>query len=123
MRKYETVMVLHPELPEAQIRETIDRVKKLIETNGGQEIQTTEWGFRSLAYPIRKVQRGFYVLVEFRSKGEVVTELDRTMKIMDEVLRFLTAVAPLVQPKPRPTLEATEEKELEADFSDEVEQL
>lgn len=95
MRKYETLLVLHPELPEAQIRETIDRAKRLIEELGGQPDQVQEWGIRELAYEIRKLTRGYYVLIEYSASPGVLQELERTLKIADEVLRFISvAVSP-----------------------------
>lgn len=90
IRRYETLMVLHPELPEAQIRETVDRAKRLIEENGGRVHEVQEWGMRELAYPIRKLHRGYYVLVEYDSGADVVREFERTLKIADEVLRFVS---------------------------------
>ena len=116
MRKYETLMVLNPELPEAQTRETIDRVKRLIEANGGRDTQVQEWGIRELAYPIRKFHRGCYVLAEYGGEPALVNELGRTLKIADEVLRFVTVAAPRIQPKPRTSTGATEpEQALEAE--------
>lgn len=111
MRRYETLIVLHPDLPEAQIRETIDRIKRLIESNGGEWHQGNEWGMRDLAYDIRKLSRGYYVVVEYTAKPEVTRELERTLKIGDEFLRFIsvavnateTAPATAKPRKPRPT--------------------
>jgi small subunit ribosomal protein S6 len=94
MRRYETLMVLHPDLPEAQVRETIDRAKRVIEHAGGQPNAMQEWGLRELAYPIRKLTRGYYVLAEYTSSAEVVRELERTLKIADEILRFVSVATP-----------------------------
>lgn len=99
MGRYETLIVLHPELPEAQIRETIDRAKRLIEEGGGTVSGMQEWGMRELAYPIRKLHRGYYVLAEYQSPAEVVRELERTLKIADEILRFVSVVAVEAKPK------------------------
>lgn len=101
MRKYETLMVLHPELPEAQIRETIDRAKRLIEELGGHADQVQEWGIRELAYEIRKLTRGYYVLIEYVALPGVLQELERTLKIADEVLRFISVASSTVVRKER----------------------
>lgn len=106
MRRYETLIVLHPDLPEAQIRETIDRIKRLIEENGGEWHEGNEWGMRDLAYDIRKLSRGYYVVVEYTAKPEVTRELERTLKIGDEFLRFIsvavnTTPPPATTSKPR----------------------
>jgi small subunit ribosomal protein S6 len=98
MRKYETLMVLHPELPDAQTRETIERARRLVTDMGGEINQLQEWGIRELAYPIRRFTRGYYVLLEYRSTAAVVNELERTLKIADEVLRFLSVEASSVRP-------------------------
>lgn len=102
VRRYETLMVLHPELPEAQIRETIDRAKRLIEENGGRVHEMQEWGMRELAYPIRKLHRGYYVLAEYDSGADVVREFERTLKIADEVLRFVSVATVTTKPKQKP---------------------
>jgi len=94
MRRYETLIVLHPDLPEAQIRETLDRIKRLIESNGGEWHHGNEWGMRDLAYDIRKLSRGYYVVVEYTAKPDVTRELERTLKIGDEFLRFISVAVP-----------------------------
>jgi small subunit ribosomal protein S6 len=103
VRRYETLMVLHPELPEAQIRETIDRAKRLVEEAGGRMQEIQEWGMRELAYPIRKLHRGYYVLAEYDSDAAVVREFERTLKIADEVLRFVSVACPVITPSSKPS--------------------
>lgn len=102
VRRYETLMVLHPEMPEAQIRETIDRARRLIEESGGAVHEMQEWGIRELAYPIRKLHRGYYVLAEYQAGADVVREFERTLKIADEVLRFVSVATITTTPKTKP---------------------
>ncbi|HEX7406057.1 MAG TPA: 30S ribosomal protein S6 [Candidatus Binatia bacterium] len=90
MHRYETLFILHPDLPDAQVRETIDRVRRLIEGMQGQVIDLQDWGMRDLAYPIQKQPRGTYVLVQYAARPEVVMELERSMKLSDEFLRFVS---------------------------------
>lgn len=94
MQKYETLFVQHPDLPEAQVRETNDRVRRLIEGMGGQVTELQDWGMRELAYPIRKQSRGIYVLVQYTALPAVVPELERTLRIADEILRFVSVRMP-----------------------------
>jgi small subunit ribosomal protein S6 len=101
MRRYETLMVLHPDLPEAQVRETIDRARRLIDGAGGQVQAMQEWGMRDLAYPIRKLTRGYYVLAEYTASAEIVRELERTLKIADEILRFISVATVIAKPVKR----------------------
>ncbi len=93
MKRYETLLVLNPELPEAQTRETIDRARRLLADAGAEDFQVQEWGMRDLAYEIRKHKRGYYVLLEYRATPELVKELERNLKIADEVLRFISVAA------------------------------
>lgn len=111
MRKYETLMVLHPDLPDAQTRETIGRARRLIEEMGGTVDQVQEWGMRDLAYPIRKLSRGYYVLTEYAATPETVNELERNLKIADEILRFLTVVPAADSRPPKPTVGGSESEE------------
>ena len=90
MRRYETLLVLNPELPEAQTRETIDRARRVLVDAGAEDFQLQEWGMRDLAYEIRKHKRGYYVLLEYRATPDLVKELERNLKIADEVLRFIS---------------------------------
>ena len=94
MPKYETLFVQHPDLPEAQVRETNDRVRRLIEGMSGQVTELQDWGMRELAYPIRKQSRGIYVLVQYTALPAVVPELERTLRIADEILRFVSVRMP-----------------------------
>ena len=113
MHRYETIFVLHPELPEAQVRETIDRAKRLVEGMGAQMGDVQDWGVRELAYPIRKQTRGTYVLAQYTARPEVVKELERMMKLADEVLRFISVRVPAppkaskrARRRPRPAIAA-----------------
>jgi len=90
MYSYETLVLLRPELPEAQLRETIDRSKRLIEGQQGVVAETQDWGIRELAYPVAKNNRGYYFLLRYNANPEVVWEFERTLKIADEVLRFVS---------------------------------
>ena len=103
MQRYETLFVLHPEIPEAQVRETIDRAKRLVQNMGGQSGAVHEWGMRDLAYPIEKHRRGYYVILEYTAGGDVVKELERTLRIADEVLRFVSVRAAEVKRRERPS--------------------
>ena len=94
MHRYETLFIVHPEIPEAQVRETIERVRRLIEGMGAQIAELQDWGMRDLAYPIAKQPRGIYVLVQYSARPDVVKELERSMKLSDEILRFISVRMP-----------------------------
>lgn len=118
MRRYETLVVLNPELPEAQTRETIDRARRLLTNVGAEEVEVQEWGMRDLSYEIRRHKRGYYVLLEYRATPELVVELERNLKIADEVLRFISVAAtksarkiPLETDEPTPPAESEDDVE------------
>lgn len=90
MHKYETLFILHPELGEVAAKELLDRTRKLIEGMNGVIDDLQEWGMRELAYPIHKLNRGYYILLQFTSHPDVVKELERTFKISDDVLRYVS---------------------------------
>jgi small subunit ribosomal protein S6 len=119
MHKYETLFILHPDLPEAQVRETIDRTRRLIDGMEGRVADIHDWGLRELAYPIEKQTRGNYVLAEYEASSAVVNELERTMKLSDEVMRFVSVRVPLRSALAEAPDAATEEPDVdEADEFD-----
>ena len=89
-RRYETMIVLRTDLQEAGLKEQIERIRKLLETQGANVAAIHEWGLRELAYIIQKERRGFYVLVEYTASAAAVAELERTLKLSDVVLRFVS---------------------------------
>ena len=89
MTEYETLFLVHPERG-ARMKELIEKCKKIIEAQDGALSQVEEWGLRDLAYPVEKQGKGFYTLLQYRSSGDVVKELERNLKLSDEVLRYLT---------------------------------
>lgn len=88
MNKYETIMIINSNLEEAAVKSTIDKVIGLIGSNGTVE-STEEWGKKKLAYPIKKQNEGYYVLVNFESKPDFIDELERVYNITDEVIKHI----------------------------------
>ncbi len=89
-RRYETMVVFRADLQDAGTKEQIDRVRRLLETQGATIGGVHEWGVRELAYEIEKERRGFYVLVEYVGSAAAVAELERNLKLSDAVLRFVS---------------------------------
>lgn len=106
-RRYETMIVLRTDLQDAGVKEQAERVRKLLETQGAVVAGVHEWGLRELAYAIEKERRGYYILVEYKGPAAAVAELERTLKLSDVVLRFVTIRqdddAPPVVPPQRDT--------------------
>jgi small subunit ribosomal protein S6 len=89
-RRYETMIVLRTDLQEAGVKEQAERVRKLLETQGAVVAGVHEWGLRELAYIIQKERRGYYLLAEYTGPAAAVAELERTLKLSDVILRFVT---------------------------------
>lgn len=89
MRQYEMVYIIKPDLEEDAIEAVIERVKALVESNGAEVTKLDKWGKRRLAYEIKHVREGYYVLMKFNGNAEVVAELDRVLKISDDIMRHL----------------------------------
>lgn len=86
------------------MKEFIDRFKKVIEGQSGTVAHVDEWGLRELAYRIEKQSKGFYVLLQYQSPAHAVQELERNLKLTDDILRYLTVrveeEVPAVSPAP-----------------------
>ena len=89
MTAYETLFIIHPEKG-GRVKEFIDRFKKIIEGQGGMVAHVEEWGLKDLAYRIQKQGKGYYTLLQYDSAVRAVDELERNMKLTDDVLRYLT---------------------------------
>ncbi len=92
MKNYETVFILDPALSEESATEEIEKAKSVITGAKGELIDVQKWGKRKLAYEIKKKREGIYALVRFKGTGEVVGELERSFRLTEPVLRFLTVV-------------------------------
>lgn len=90
MRSYEALIAYHPEIGEAAIKDQIERVKQIIEGQGGEVTQVVEWGMRDLSYRIKKQRRAFYTVLVFKGDGATVSELERNLRIFEQVLRYMT---------------------------------
>lgn len=89
MRKYEVMYIIRPDLEQEQIQAAIEKFQGIITNNGGEITNHDVMGKRRLAYEINKFRDGHYVLINFNAAPEVVAELDRVMKISDEIIRYL----------------------------------
>ena len=116
-RRYETVVLIHPDAGEQGAKEAEERIKKLIEDQGGTVSQVQDWGVRELAYLIGKQRRAFYALFEYRTTPKALLEIERNLKLMDRVLRFVSVRqaenAPPAPPRPAARRPEREEVDFE----------
>ena len=88
MRHYEVVFLVHPDQSD-QVNAMIDRYRSMIESFGGSIHRLEDWGRRQLAYPINKIHKAHYILMNVECNGEALTELESAFKFNDAVLRNL----------------------------------
>ncbi|GBG09780.1 30S ribosomal protein S6 [Paenibacillus agaridevorans] len=88
MRKYEVMYIIRPDVEQENVQALVEKFNGII-SNGGEVTKSDVIGKRRLAYEINKLRDGYFVLVHFNATTEVVNELDRIMKIQDEVIRSL----------------------------------
>lgn len=90
MRRYETIFIVPVELPDNEMNELAEHYEAIITGRKGILVKRENWGKRKLAYEIRKQTRGYYTLLDYVAKSEVVTELERNLRIDDKVLKYMT---------------------------------
>jgi len=87
---YETVFIARQDLSDAQVKELSDGYQKIITDAGGKIHRVENWGLRSLAYKIQKNKRGHYVAIESDVEAPAIHEMERTMRLNENILRFMT---------------------------------
>ena len=90
MKAYELLYIIRPDLDEEATTALVDRLSGLVASNGGDNLTVEKWGKRRLAYEIQDYKEGQYILMNFEGEGRTSQELERVMKISDDVIRFLT---------------------------------
>ena len=88
MNKYESVIIVNPNVDEAGLKALEEKFTGLINENGKVE-SVENMGKKRLAYEIKKLNEGYYVVVKFEAKPELITELERVYRITDEVMKFI----------------------------------
>lgn len=88
MNKYESVIIINPNLEGEGIKALIEKFSNLI-NNNGKVNSVEEMGKKKLAYEIKKNKEGYYVVFKFESKPEAIAELERIYRITDEVIKFI----------------------------------
>ncbi len=89
MRRYELMLILRPDVADDKAQAVIDRTTRQVSTGGGQIVKVAPWGRRRLAYQIDRYREGSYHIVLFEAPAEVISELERSLQITEEVLRHL----------------------------------
>ncbi|HXF56791.1 MAG TPA: 30S ribosomal protein S6 [Actinomycetota bacterium] len=94
MRRYEVMLILPPDADDRAIGGVTDRIAQVLRERGGEVVRTDRWGKRRLAYEIKHLSEGFYLVVQFDAQPAAVKEVDRVLALADEVVRHKILVLP-----------------------------
>jgi len=89
MRLYEVVYILDPALLEDAVTAKLEKFHALATAKGGEVTAIDHWGVRQLAYPVRKLGSGYYVVAQFTAASDALPEFERLLKLDEEVIRYL----------------------------------
>ncbi len=110
---YETMYILRPDIAEEEVNDHIEKYNKLLETIGGKILDSQMRGKRRLAYPIGKHREGIYVQLSHQGDGQHVSKIEKSMRLSEDVIRYMTVKqdGPLPTPKPSKKVVKTTDKE------------
>lgn len=89
MRNYEILFILRPDMTEEEVEASREKIKSIITDNGGEVTKVDNMGKRRLAYEIRDYREGIYTVVYFTANETMVKELDRVVRITEDIIRHL----------------------------------
>ena len=104
MPLYENVFIARQDISGAQVDTLADQFTQLIADNGGEVKKRENWGLRNLAYRMNKNRKGHYVLFNIEAPAPAIAELERTMRINEDVLRYLTIKVDALEEGPSPVM-------------------
>ena len=113
MRHYEIVFIVHPDQSE-QVPGMVDRYRQMVSGRGGKIHRLEDWGRRQLAFPLQKVHKAHYVLMNVECDGETLDELDHAFKFNDAVLRHLIVKMEAAITAPSPMMKEEKSRSLTA---------
>ena len=111
MRHYEICFIVHPDQSE-QVPGMVERYRATVAAKGGSIHRLEDWGRRQLAYPIQKIHKAHYVLMNIECDGETLNELEHSFKFNDAVLRHLTVKMKAAVTTPSPMMKEEKSKSM-----------
>jgi len=90
MQLYESIFIVRPSLTDEDTNKIIERMKGVVEKSGATILKTENWGRKKLAYEVKRERKGTFVYLYFRSEGSAISELERSYRLEDSVIKFLT---------------------------------
>ncbi|MEJ2680216.1 MAG: 30S ribosomal protein S6 [Gammaproteobacteria bacterium] len=109
MKHYEILLIIHPDQTD-QVNVMVERYTSQVKQSGGQVHRLEDWGRRALAYPIQKLHKAHYILMNIECGGEALTELEEAIRYNDAVLRKLVLLKKAAVTTESPILKGADEK-------------
>ncbi len=111
MALYECVLIARQDISSTQAEGLVDQFSEIIESNGGKVAKKEMWGLRTLAYRIKKNRKGHYALLNLDAPPAAVAEMERNMRINEDVLRYLTLRVDELEEGPSVVVQARERRD------------
>jgi small subunit ribosomal protein S6 len=111
MALYECVLIARQDISATQVEGLVDQFAGIVEANGGRIAKKEMWGLRTLAYRIKKNRKGHYALLNLDAPAPAVAEMERNMRINEDVLRYLTVRVDALEEGPSVVLQARDRRE------------
>ena len=108
---YENVFVARQDLTPAKVKELADKFAAIIKANNGKVTKTEDWGLRDLAYKIQKNRKGYYTLMNIDAPATAIIELERLMRLDENLLRYLTVKVDALEEGPSAMLESKHKRQ------------
>jgi len=86
-RRYEVMFIVDPRLEDSSIQQAVDRYLGVVRERGGEVVKVDQWGRRKFAYELNHLHEGYYVVAETDAEPQAMTELDRVLRLADELVR------------------------------------
>ncbi len=89
MNKYEIMYIIHPNLDETQSKEVVEKFNGIITADGSKLLEVKDWGLRDLAYEIKKVNKGHYIILKVEASVAALNEFERLALIDNNIIRHI----------------------------------
>jgi small subunit ribosomal protein S6 len=113
MPLYESVFIVRQDVTAAQVDTLADGFAKIVDDNGGSIQRREYWGLRGLAFRIKKNRKGHYVLFNVDAPSDAVQEMERNMRLNEDVLRYMTVRVDTLREEPSPIMQGKGDRERE----------
>ena len=110
---YETVFITRQDLSDAQVKAITESCEKIIKDGKGKVVKTENWGLRTLAYRINKNKKGHYVLIEMDAPAPAMIEVERTLRLNEDVMRYMTVRLEALSKGPSKIIDKNTDNEFE----------